>query len=1199
MGRQGGLSARHGCLAAALGVPLIHLLYSHRTEELLAALAHQLAAQRAALGSPLVPLNVVVPNAHMERLVEINVAVRTGVAANLHFLRLERFLRSVVEQHTPALPLLDHAVLHGVLLETLADATKWEDPALTPVAAWLDAGGQSAGARARRCVELTQRLAALLMEYSYSRPEMLQAWDAGRLVLQHTSSAVTETWQAALWRRARTHGSNGQPRPTLLEAVRRTPRTQTQDPAAAVHLFGISYLARGFAWALDALGRGRDVFVYTLNPCLEFWEDVPADAELRRRLRRLPKREDARQQPLGLGTDEEAWAAGADDTPALRLWGTPGRDYFRLLNQLTDGNMHGPQAVTDPGDLSVLAQLQQDIVTRHPQRTAPDTGTTPSDGSVNLLACANPRRELEVVANAIWQQVERTPALKFNDVAVLINPLEKQRYLPHLSQVFAAAQHLPHHVVDLPLVGGSPVVEAAALLLSLPASRFTRAEMLDVMLHPAVTPGPQVDRRHWVTLCARLGVFFGANRQDHAGTYVDQDVFNWDQGLRRLALGQVMTGLASGQQQPYQHASTTHLPEESREDPQGARLLLLTARALLADAMTLRSGTMPPASWGALLTRYLQAWLYAASSQQQADARRVLACVEQLAALPTHRNLDWHTVSEWMALLLADLTGRRGEYLTEGVVVSTLLPMRAVPFEHVFMVGLSEGTFPSADHRDMLDLRAAARMSGDVSPRERDLYTFLETLMCTRSALHLSWSCMDEQTGQDLRPSTVVEQVSGMMAGLGVDMNSALQTFPLDRHLDDGALDSPITEVRREAAAAQAGRQWRQALGTGDGQEAFERWAAEHPQDAAGVQQSLDLWVPPPVQAPPAAHATLYISHLRRFLECPLQGWARSVLRMRDDDDEVAAERVEDEPLAADLLQERSVLRQAFVRATGASDALERYRQQVTVMQAQGAWPVGVLHQVASRDHVDILQQWQKGLRVHAADGGPLERVRLGQDREHLEATQVLPPLRVPWSHTGPDGRVQSGTVDLVGSVEALLADATGTAHPVVRLPSGKRGRVRVLVHHLRSFVNMVVLSACDIQADQNHGSVVLCAGNTQTVEAVQLAAISRAEALALLSALVADLMAEDHAYFCPVDAVLLDALSRVPRGSTTLCSRPQPAGVHAQLCTMVHQRDAGSAAYGPVPQPTLQRIPDSRQLQRWLALRWQPFFDALLGRGP
>ena len=41
-----------------------------------------------------------------------------------------------------------------------------------------------------------------------------------------------------------------------------------------IHVFGQSYLASSFIEIYQMLAQRCEVYVYALNPCVEFWEDV-------------------------------------------------------------------------------------------------------------------------------------------------------------------------------------------------------------------------------------------------------------------------------------------------------------------------------------------------------------------------------------------------------------------------------------------------------------------------------------------------------------------------------------------------------------------------------------------------------------------------------------------------------------------------------------------------------------------------------------------------------------------------------------------------------------------------------------------------------------------------------------------------------------------------------------------------------------
>src|SRR5204863_7816059 len=101
--------------------------------------------------------------------------------------------------------------------------------------------------------------------------------------------------------------------------------------------------------AFAALGQAGEVFLYTLNPCREFWEDLD-HARVRRAPAadpRFPKRRGNASQ-LSLLFDEGERSAASpdprqidfapdhpDEIPALALWARPGRENIALHNQLS------------------------------------------------------------------------------------------------------------------------------------------------------------------------------------------------------------------------------------------------------------------------------------------------------------------------------------------------------------------------------------------------------------------------------------------------------------------------------------------------------------------------------------------------------------------------------------------------------------------------------------------------------------------------------------------------------------------------------------------------------------------------------------------------------------------------------------------------------------------------------------------------
>ena len=265
-------------------------------------------------------------------------------------------------------------------------------------------------------------------------------------------------------------------------------------------------------------------------------------------------------------------------------------------------------------------------------------------------------------------------------------------------------------MVDLPLAGECQTIEAVLLLLALPLGEFTRPELLKILTHPSVRARfPEADADRWRDWCLGLEIVHGADRLDHDGTYIDREAFHWDQGMRRLVLGAFMTGPRHGDDRVFRLEDAEYLPYDIPADgvADAARLLVLV-RSLVADARFARSARLTMTEWSEFLVRVVSAYLAADSDTEQ---RALSQCLQKIQGL---RDLDiagrlvgYRIASEVLRESLTGLTGSRGHYLADGVVISPLVEMRALPFRVVFLCGLGEGQFPAAAGPDPLDLTLA------------------------------------------------------------------------------------------------------------------------------------------------------------------------------------------------------------------------------------------------------------------------------------------------------------------------------------------------------------------------------------------------------------------------------------------------------------------------------------------------------------
>ena len=1173
--------------------PVLRVCTSHRTESLLEAFVQHLVDERKSMG-PFTPTRVVVPNRNVETYLRLKLAERCGIAANLETTFLRKFLAGLAEKNVPDARVADVAHVEGHVLALLHDDTLLAKPPLERVHAYLAAAGTDRDALDRRRCQFACLLAQLFDEYAGSRPELLARWAGKAKSDAFAGDPNLESWQGELWRlvfgpdgrlakQAAASGIRYLPLEMLWdEAMARGP---TPFAAEAVHIFGMSYIATAYHHMLAGLARKSEIYVYTLNPCRE------DDGELRAR----PAF--ASDDPFGLGHEPN---------PALARWARPGRENLRLLAACPDADVTSLFPEDTSEERTLLHRLQNDIVNRRvPGRSNKPEAKYEPDGSLRVLPCPSPRRELEVVAAEIWELVRRDPSLRLCDVAVIVPEASKELYLAQLSAVFAESCDLPHSVADLPPASAHRVVEAIELLLHLPFTTFTRKEFLPLVTHPCLMARfPKATPEAWRELAHELGIVRGADRGDLEGSYVTRDLFTWDQGLRRLALGALADSTNPDDAEPFVIGGEAVLPgppiDGAGDESLGFGLL---ARSLMADAR-FASGDgkntpeRPLDEWldfiRGMVTSYLV--LDENDGAGKTVVSRFIAGLENLSGLD-NQPVSFRVAAELAERALAAEPWSRGHYLTDGVTVASFVPMRAIPFRAVFVLGLGQEAFPRPAGRDELDLRSGGRKSGDVDRREQDLYMFLETLLSARDHITFSYVARDEITGDEVPSSPVLLQLRDMLAEGYLNPAQLALLFcdksemrpPLRRYDDVARRREVLPAAESEHRAKQLGKS-----------------SASRAPTTESVPRAKPN--PPPTgRNTSAGPLVVPLFALRRFLEDPLQGSARFRLGMFDDEDRAPAD-VEDELFDMDKRELSHLARTSMADALLAAqalptlpDILAAFDRRSSRAELAGQCPTGLFRTASTRSEKDLLHMWHQELsKIMGPAGTTCRAVRLRRLASNQPAQaanrglvyQAAPgfTLTLPYASDRPsiDVRIEGQT--------GLCATAPGTADTTMcfttRLGDWKASACR---EDLAAFLDYVVLTAAGAETSRpGHRSAVFHIEADQgQLRVVDFGPLERDRARDYLEGLCTELVtgALDghglatgvHPYLLPYEAVLTSHQDR-----TSILDEID------RLCSGDGFRDPRfSSVQGPVAS-VLDRYapPDAEQAERMVKQRFGLFFE-------
>ncbi|MCA9543652.1 MAG: exodeoxyribonuclease V subunit gamma, partial [Myxococcales bacterium] len=536
---------------------------------------------------------------------------------------------------------------------------------------------------------------------------------------------------------------------------------------------------------------------------------------------------------------------------------------------------------------------------------------------------------------------------------------------------------------------------------------------------------------------------------------------------------------------------------------------------------------------------------------------------------------------------LAALDAARGQHQADGVVVSALLPMRAIPFKAVFVLGLGEGEFPAGSRLDPLDLRQARRRAGDVSSAERDRHVFLELLLSARKHLVLSWVARDDRTGEAREPSTVVRELQYLLRGYLSEPALAKLTVehpvsPADAQYFPtvyGQTHAPVVESTSvEALRAARARALRQRLAhhvAGDLPEGEILLGALSHRARTELSDLLHLPAAPAAEAKASAEALdLPLAAIQRFLESPLQGAARYVLGLEEDAEALDAE--SEEPLDVDRMVRFQVLREAFWAGAGDEAAtLAAYEALFARKTLAGQAPLGLFGERWRHEDHQMLAAWRQNLAHFALPPlGDWQTLRVGRAQEHAEVDRVLAPiaLQIPT----PTGELQP--VHLHGPLLKLSPDGRIAVRNLSSAAAGEK-------HFLPGFITLVALAALERVPGQTFGVIV---NPTRAETPDHLARKYRVPpphlARQWLTDVVQDLLYEPHDYRLPIEVVLRWRADRDERGPG---ARP-----------FMPRSDRNSSKYGPVRDPERFDLPDLDRAEAIVHRRLWPWFASEIPRG-
>ncbi|WP_040644640.1 exodeoxyribonuclease V subunit gamma [Pseudoalteromonas rubra] len=747
---------------------MLHIIQSNRMEALQAQFTTLL--KQAPLTDPFANDIVLVQSPGMSQWLKNGLSRDIGYAAQVEFPLPLSFIWQLYQQFLPDVPKESPFNKNNMSwkLFTLLPQ-QLSNPLYEPLRAYLEDASDRSQSELKRFA-LCEKIADVYDQYLMYRPNWLEQWEQGTDMLDDVDISIAP-WQPDLWRIlvAHTHHLGQSPYNRANMHQQLLTKLAEADPTTLperICIFGLSAMATNQLEIFTALAQKSDVLLFFFNPSEHYWGDLVDEKTQAKILAKYQVRPAVDAQLQKESGEASYYNTG---NPLLSSWGKLGRDYLEQLLQTDARWLDG--FVDQFGD-SLLAQLQQEIyqlafkgesLVDDPNWYVSTQGRLPidqADSSLLLCDCHTPLREVELLHDHLLGLFHDDPTLTPKDIIVMMPDVGT--YSPYIEAVFGSAsgaRKIPFALADMSIDQEKPVLNSFVTLVGLPFSRFSVSDILDLLgVEPisnrfAVEQGEFVQIQTWLQ---QVAVKWGLSGE-HKGDYGLPEIAlnTWRHGLRRLLLGIASADELTAYNEIYPADAVEGMAVNTLskliafiEALEQAREQLLVATPLNEKCAVLRQ----------MLTDF-----YDQDTEQSWDLMQLHKVIDGLEK--HYENGDFSGAVDAKIVLHQVRQGIKDKgvgqrFLAGAVNFCTLMPMRAVPFKVVCLLGMNDADYPRQVQPIGFDLVPySRRRKGDRSRKLDDRYLFLEALLSAREHLYISYLGRSCYNNEPQVPSILVSEL--------------------------------------------------------------------------------------------------------------------------------------------------------------------------------------------------------------------------------------------------------------------------------------------------------------------------------------------------------------------------------------------------------------------------------------------------------
>ena len=833
------------------------------------------------LSDPLTGEIIVVPTYAMARWLNLQIAQQQGIAANFIYPLPSTWIWQLAASTLNGVPERDPLQV---------DFLSWKIFSLLP-----ELQKRSAFATLQHYLledqkgikrwQLATRIAEVFDRYQNYRPELILSWSKGD----------GDDWQAQLWRalivdHQQTH------RVSVIEKLinRLSSDIESGELPERISLFAHSSLPRLFIKVIHALAQQVDVRLYQHSPTDQYWADLKSKKSVAKRRLENPQQ-------------AEYFETGND---LLASWGRQGQALQDSLLENDGLPSCEAESYETPQGSTLLQHIQQNIF------HLDDNPATPGvDSSLSVHVCHSPMRECQVLKDQLLLVLDQDPSLNVEDILVMIP--EISQYAPYIEAVFRNNENHDHpslrwNLSDINVADEHPLVLTFLQLLKLPGSRFSRSEVLAYLDIDEIRDCFDIDDQALIDIRSILDesrVRWGID--GHHKTSLDLPATSentWQQARQRI-----FAGYAFGEIKFWDGIAPL-------ADIGADRALNLGKFWLLFERLeywrNLLNKPCKAEEWQSRLNRMLDDFFVEKNTKENRlqtirDAINDLSLAGNVVISPA-------LLLHWMEQQLASRE-LQGRLFSGGITFCGMRPMRSLPFRVICLLGMNDDAFPRRDNHIEFDTMTNNWHPGDPSKGDEDRYLMLETLLCARQALYISYCGRSLMDNSERQPSVLVRELLDFIDSHH-QHNSDSSSDPEDRFSDSLTTTHPMQ-------AFAAGNYFPDPVSY----DSYWCRIANRIQQARATD-APQTWTNRTITASPDEDRNIKLDELRRFLQDPVKFFFNRRLNLwltshKEEEDE--------ETFSLDSLEKWGIKQRI------AGDLIQGRETRAQELQAQGRLPHG------------------------------------------------------------------------------------------------------------------------------------------------------------------------------------------------------------------------------------------------------------------